>query len=93
MEFKIEKDIPFPDPTQRPGIWSRILLEMEVGDSFVVTEEMIGDHKSMNSCRSSIAASGQRSGLKLTFRTLAGAESSSGSFRVWLVEKREKPNE
>ena len=33
MEFKIEKDIPLPDPTMRPGIWSRILLEMEVGDS------------------------------------------------------------
>ena len=93
MEFKIEKDIPLPDPTQRPGIWSRILLEMEVGDSFVVTEEMIGDHKSMNSCRSSIAASGQRIGFKLIFRTLAGAESGSGPFRVWLAEKKEKPNE
>ena len=93
MDFKIEKDIPFPDPTLRPGRWSRILLEMEVGDSFVVTEEMVGHHKTMSSCRSSIAASGQRNGLKLTFRVLPGTENSAGPFRVWLVEKREKPNE
>jgi hypothetical protein len=91
MDIKIEKDVPLPNPKQHGGKWLRILLEMEVGDSFMVTEEMMGDHKTMESCRSSIAASGQRSGLKLTFRTLAGAINCSGGFRVWLVDKKGSP--
>ena len=91
MNIKIEKDVPLPNPNQRGGQWLRILLDMEVGDSFMVTEEQIGDHRTMESCRSSIAASGQRSGLKLTFRTLPGAINSSGGFRVWLVDKKGSP--
>ena len=86
MEIKIDKGVPIPDPKSRGGKWSRVFRAMDIGDSFVVTEDMIAGHKTLNSAKSSLIHAARRDGMKITTRALEIVPGNNGIFRVWRIE-------
>ena len=72
MNYKIEKNIPFP-ASQRKGKFA-ILEDLEVGDSF---------HVSDVTAPAGIYSKAEKIGIKVTVR---GILHPSGGYRVWRTE-------
>lgn len=75
MSIQIEKNIPIPAVTRAPyGEYSKVLANMEVGDSFTAE----GDN--MGTLQSRIRQSAKSLGIKITARKI-----EEGKLRVWRV--------
>jgi hypothetical protein len=71
--YKIESNVPVPDRTRR-GRWSKLAIEMKVGDSVLVSE-----HKE---------AMGLRNALwKLGFKAITRHLVNEKHTRVWKIER------
>tara|TARA_R100000687_G_C6379593_1_gene131972 strand:+ start:407 stop:682 length:276 start_codon:yes stop_codon:yes gene_type:complete len=89
MTIKIEKGIPIPEVYERRGKWSRVFIDMEVGDSFVVTKEMMTGHKTSQSAKASVHHAAKAIGVKIAIRSREAPKDGYGEFRVWLTSKGE----
>lgn len=69
-EIKIEKGIPIT-PQIHGGKWKNIFLQMEVGDSIVVSKK---EYHSLYNCI-------KRQGMAIVYRA-----KKDGQYRVWKVE-------
>jgi hypothetical protein len=73
--FTIENNIPIPPPRAKKGRWSKILLSVKAGDSFLATEK-----------QANVFATAAR-GVGWRVTTRKTRESEDRPTRVWLVEK------
>ncbi len=72
--IQIDKDIPIkPYRRGRTGMFTEALRAMDVGDSFLLTENPASD-------RHTAKRAAKRMGIKLTSRTV------EGGIRVWRIE-------
>jgi len=75
MNVNIEKNVPIPQDVRAPK-WGPVVEKLEIGDSFLLTEEM-GTIRNM---RSNIFRVAKDKGFKLASRAV------DGGTRIWRTE-------
>lgn len=76
-QFKIDKDIPIPNPSGHVGSWTPLLEKLEVGDSFFVPDRAPD--------QIAARAPANKLGIKITMRQWEEPDGSRGT-RIWRTE-------